>query len=153
MMQKPVWLLSMDSDQFPAAPMTTGGLKAYYQRFGSNAHNTDLQLVHFVNKPESIPAWLTGWLANELPRAQAAIEAGITPIMGFSVYTWNAAEFLALMREIKAACPALVIRRPWRENSPLAEVLSWATSPLVEMAVKIATPKSPSPNFMAAYLL
>lgn len=109
MMQKPVWLLSMDSDQFPAAPMTTGGLKAYYQRFGSNAHNTDLQIVHFVNKPESIPAWLTGWIANELPRAQAAIEAGITPVMGFSVYTWNAAEFLALMREVKNACPQLVI--------------------------------------------
>jgi hypothetical protein len=109
MMQRPVWLLSMDSDQFPAAPMTTGGLKAYYQRFGVNARNTDVQLVHFVNRPESIPAWLTAWLANELPRARAAIEAGLMPVMGFSVYTWNAAEFLALMREIKAACPQIVI--------------------------------------------
>jgi len=109
MTQRPVWLLSMDSDQFPAAPMTTGGLKAYYQRFGSNAHNTDFQLVHFVNKPEAIPAWLTSWIANELPRAKAAIEAGVMPVMGFSVYTWNAAELLALMREIKNACPELVI--------------------------------------------
>jgi len=109
MMLKPVWLLSMDSDQFPAAPTTTGGLKAYYQHYGSNAHKTDLQLVHFVNRPESIPGWLTSWLANELPRAQAAIEAGVTPVMGFSVYTWNAAEFLALMREVKTACPQLVI--------------------------------------------
>ena len=28
-MQQPIWLLSLDSDTFPAAPMTTGGLKAY----------------------------------------------------------------------------------------------------------------------------
>ena len=109
MMQRPVWLLSMDSDQFPAAPMTTGGLKAYYQKFGKNAHRTDITLQHFVNRPESIPDWLTSWIANELPRARAALEAGVTPIMGFSVYTWNAAEFLALMREIRNACPELVI--------------------------------------------
>ena len=35
MTQRPVWLFSMDSDQFWAAPSTTGGLKAYYQQYGS----------------------------------------------------------------------------------------------------------------------
>jgi hypothetical protein len=30
----PVLLFSMDSDQFWAAPTTTGGLKAYYQKYG-----------------------------------------------------------------------------------------------------------------------
>ena len=53
-MQRPVWILSLDSDTFPAAPMTTGGLKAYYHHFGARVAETDIQLVHFVNRPERI---------------------------------------------------------------------------------------------------
>lgn len=109
MIKRPVWLLSMDSDQFPAAPMTTGALKAYYQHFGANADHSDIHIVHFVNKPENITAWLANWIQHELPLAQQALAEGITPVMGFSVYTWNAAEFLQLMRDIKNACPALII--------------------------------------------
>ncbi len=108
-MQRPIWLLSLDSDTFPAAPMTTGGLKAYYQELGKNPADVDIQLVHFVNHPEKIPQWLAQWQQDELPRAQAAIAEGVLPVMGFSVYTWNAAEFLELMRQVKDLCPELLI--------------------------------------------
>ena len=108
-MQRPIWLLSLDSDTFPAAPMTTGGLKAYYQELGKNPDDVDIQLVHFVNHPERIPQWLAQWQQDELPRAQSAIAQGLQPVMGFSVYTWNAAEFLDLMRQVKNLCPELLI--------------------------------------------
>jgi len=108
-MQRPIWLLSLDSDTFPAAPMTTGGLKAYYQEFGENSAATDIELVHFVNHPERIGQWFAQWQEQGLPRAQAAIAAGLQPVMGFSVYTWNAAEFLDLMRQVKSVCPELFI--------------------------------------------
>ncbi|MCP4840163.1 MAG: hypothetical protein GY887_00385, partial [Halieaceae bacterium] len=89
-MQQPIWLLSLDSDTFPAAPMTTGGLKAYYQAHGKQPDQTDIQLVHFVNEPERIEAWLTEWKEQQLAIANKALEEGLQPIMGFSVYTWNA---------------------------------------------------------------
>ncbi|MEJ6538754.1 MAG: cobalamin-dependent protein, partial [Halioglobus sp.] len=108
-MQRPIWLLSLDSDTFPAAPMTTGGLKAYYHEFGKNTAQTDIQLVHFVNHPERISQWLEQWQKEELPRAQAAAAQGMQPVIGFSVYTWNAAEVLDLMREVKDLCPEILI--------------------------------------------
>ena len=109
-MQRPIWLLSLDSDTFPAAPMTTGGLKAYYQEFGKNTDQMDIQLVHFVNhRLSALAQWLEQWQEQELPRAQAAAAQGMQPVMGFSVYTWNAAEFLDLMRDVKNLCPELLI--------------------------------------------
>ena len=108
-MDRPVWLLSLDSDTFPAAPTTTGGLKAYYESLGEHTVKTDIQLVHFANDPGRIPPWLKRWQQEELPRAHAAVAEGLQPIMGFSVYTWNAAEFLELMRQVKALCPELLI--------------------------------------------
>jgi hypothetical protein len=108
-MQRPIWLLSLDSDTFPAAPMTTGGLKAYYESLGKHSAQTDIQLVHFVNRPDRIGQWLEQWREQELPRAQAALDTGLQPVMGFSVYTWNAAEFLDLMRQVKSLCPGLLV--------------------------------------------
>jgi len=108
-MERPIWLLSLDSDTFPAAPMTTGGLKAYYQALGARAGQSDIQLVHFSNQPARIAPWLERWRRDELPRAKAAAEQGLQPVMGFSVYTWNAAEFLTLMREVKELCPELLV--------------------------------------------
>ena len=108
-MQRPIWLLSLDSDTFPAAPMTTGGLKAYYQEFGATPDQMDIQLVHFVNRPERIAQWLEQWQQQGLLSAQSAAAAGMQPVMGFSVYTWNAAEFLDLMRDVKSLCPELLI--------------------------------------------
>jgi hypothetical protein len=108
-MERPVWLLSLDSDTFPAAPTTTGGLKAYYDTLGEYAGQTDIRLVHFSNDTRRIAPWLEQWRQDELPRAQAAAAQGLQPVMGFSIYTWNAAEFLELMRQVKALCPALLI--------------------------------------------
>lgn len=108
-MLRPVWLLSLDSDTFPAAPMTTGGLKAYYESLGARTGTTDIQLAHFANEPARIAVWLERWREDGLPRAQAAAARGLQPVMGFSVYTWNAAEFLDLMRQVKALCPELLV--------------------------------------------
>lgn len=109
MIKRPIWLFSMDSDQFPAAPMTTGGLKAYFQRFGASADSAEIELVHFVNHPERIEDWKQHWLNNLRARAEAALLAGLKPVAGFSVYTWNAAEFLVLMRFVKESCPGVTI--------------------------------------------
>src|SRR5690606_20266392 len=107
-MQRPVWILSLDSDTFPAAPMTTGGLKAYYQHYGQRAVDTDIRLVHLVNRPERISLWLAGWIREEVPRAQGALGQGRVRVLGSSVHTGEAAECLALMRRVKAICPGLL---------------------------------------------
>ena len=107
-MQRPVWLFSMDSEQFRAAPTTTGGLKAYYQRYGRHAADTDIRLVHFTGG-DSIQEWQQQWLDTGLAEARAALEEGLVPVAGFSCYTWNAAEFLALIRGLKESCPQLSI--------------------------------------------
>ena len=107
-MKRPVWLFSMDSEQFSAAPMTTGGLKAYYQRYGQRAADTDIELVHFLQR-ENIPAWRDHWRDTLLPRARAALQAGQVPVAGFSFYTWNAAEFLELVRFLRESLPELMI--------------------------------------------
>jgi hypothetical protein len=108
MMQRPVWLFSMDSDQFWAAPSTTGGIKAYYQQYGARWPQTAIELVHFRNA-DAIAAWQQHWLDELLPVARQAIDAGLPAIAGFSFYTWNAAEFLQLLRFLKQSCPQLLI--------------------------------------------
>jgi Radical SAM superfamily len=108
MTKRPVWLFSMDSDQFWAAPSTTGGLKAYYKQYGKRWQQTALELVHLRNS-EAIEQWQQQWLSTLLPIAQNALCNGITPVAGFSVYTWNAAEFLILIRFLKNSCPELTV--------------------------------------------
>jgi hypothetical protein len=98
----------MDSDQFWAAPSTTGGIKAYYQRYGARCQQTNIELVHFRDS-DVIEKWQQQWLKEFLPVAQQAIAAGQQPIAGFSFYTWNAAEFLELLRFLKASCPELLV--------------------------------------------
>jgi len=100
----PVLLFSMDSDQFWAAPTTTGGLKAYYQQYGSQADNYQIELIHFKNE-DAILRWQQSWQETYLPAIKAAEQAGQQAIIGFSMYTWNAAEFLDLIHQIKAQCP------------------------------------------------
>ncbi len=106
--QRPVWLLSMDSDQFYAAPTTTGGLKAYFQRYSVQPDAADISLVHFRDGDQAL-AWPETWRKQHLATAEAALAAGIRPIIGFSFYTWNAAEFLAIARDIKQACPEALL--------------------------------------------
>ncbi|MCC7516541.1 MAG: B12-binding domain-containing radical SAM protein [Pseudomonadales bacterium] len=108
-MKRPVWLFSMDSERFSAAPMTTGGLKACFQQYGQTAPETDVELVHFLVREEIDPWFEQQWLQVSLPQAQQALAAGVQPVVGFSVYTWNAAEFIDLLRRIRQSCPEIWI--------------------------------------------
>ncbi len=107
-MQRPVWLLSMDSDQFNAPPTTTAGLAAYFRAYGATSDSTRVELVHF-QQAQDIAPWLQQWQREGLTVARAAHRAGLPPVVGFSFYTWNAAEFLALARQLKQLQPELLI--------------------------------------------
>jgi hypothetical protein len=108
-MIRPVWLLSMDTDQFCAPPTTTGALKAHFQAFGRTAAASDLALIHFPNR-EAVQRWTeTEWPAVVRPRADAALAAGVVPVLAVSCYTWNVAEFLDVVRRAKAELPGLLV--------------------------------------------
>jgi Radical SAM superfamily/B12 binding domain len=107
-LHRPVWLFSMDSEQFNAPPTTTASLSAYFRRYGASSDRTDIELVHFQSG-DDISAWLDTWQREQLPKAVQALAAGLQPLVGFSFYTWNAAEFLALAGELKALLPQLLI--------------------------------------------
>lgn len=107
-MNRPVWLMSMDSDQFNAPPTTTAALTAYFRKYGTSSAHTDIHLEHFQS-PDDISGWLAKWQEQSLPLARAALNTGIQPIAGFSFYTWNTAEFLDLTRSLKALLPELLI--------------------------------------------
>ncbi|MBE9539965.1 MAG: cobalamin-dependent protein, partial [Proteobacteria bacterium] len=106
-MKRPVWLFSMDSEQFNAPPTTTAALTSYFKRYGSSWSKTELTLKHFAHAAD-IEQWLQHWKKYDLPVAQAALEFGLQPVVGFSFYTWNAAEFLALSGELKKLLPQLL---------------------------------------------
>jgi len=107
-LKRPVWLLSMDSEQFNAPPTTTASLTSYFKQHGATWDATELSLEHFQNADDIAP-WFEHFKEHHLPAACAALEAGLQPILGFSFYTWNAAEFLALSRDLKALLPQLLI--------------------------------------------
>ncbi|MDH5671501.1 MAG: radical SAM protein [Myxococcales bacterium] len=108
-MKRPVWLLSLDSDQFLAPPTTTAGLKAYFQVHGRSADATDIELVHF-RAAEDVGRWLTGaWDNEHRLRAEQARLRGLSPVVGLSMYTWNAAEFLAAAAHLRRSCPDLTL--------------------------------------------
>lgn len=109
-MHRPVWLLSMDSEQFHAPPTTTASLTAYFRRYGASSADTDIDLVHFQAGDE-VGAWVDDWLQAPAGagRARAALAAGLVPVLGLSCYTWNAAEFLTAATRLKAALPGLLV--------------------------------------------
>ncbi|MFK8048517.1 MAG: radical SAM protein [Halioglobus sp.] len=107
-MNRPVWLMSMDSEQFNAPPTTTAALTAYFRQNGTSSSTTDIHLEHFQS-PSDIEEWLVHWEEQGLPQAKAALDAKLQPIVGFSFYTWNAAEFLELARSLRALLPELLI--------------------------------------------
>lgn len=106
-MKRPVWLFSMDSDQFNSPPTTTAALTSYFRRYGRSSDQTDIELVHFRSADE-IEAWLTQWHLQTRDVAVRALTRDIQPIIGFSFYTWNAAEFLFLVAELKRDLPQLL---------------------------------------------
>jgi hypothetical protein len=103
-LKRPVWLFSMDTEHFLAPPTTTAALTAYFQKYGESRHQTDIKLVHFRDH-DHIKQWLANWRDTELARGQEALEKGLLPVIGFSFYTWNAAEFLELVRVLKTDLP------------------------------------------------
>ena len=98
----------MDSEEFNAPPTTTASLTAYFRRYGASATATEIELVHFQSQ-ESIDAWREAWTRDHLSTARNAIAQDIQPVVGFSFYTWNAAEFMALARWLKGLLPDLLI--------------------------------------------
>lgn len=108
-MKRPVWLFNLDSERFAAVPMTTGALAAYYQKFGRTAKYTSVELVHFFQS-EDINKWVeTRWEPHLVHVAKRALEQGLQPVMGFSFYSWNTAEFLHLIGRLRATCPGVLI--------------------------------------------
>lgn len=100
-MTRPVWLLSMDTDQFCAPPLTTGALKAFHLANGTTRAETEIEIVHFANA-NAVMQWLaTTWPSQVRPRAEAAVAAGCQPVVGVSCYTWNVAEFLEVVKTVK----------------------------------------------------
>lgn len=90
-MHRPVWLFSMDSEEFHAPPTTTAALTSYFRKYGASSDHTDIELVHFQSG-EDIAPWLAKWRRDELPRAQSALEAGVQPLLG-DVVLHNESEF------------------------------------------------------------
>jgi len=98
----------MDSDQFNAPPTTTAALTAYFRKYGASSEDTDISLDHF-QAPDDIAPWLQHWQQQSLPVARRALENGLQPVVGLSFYTWNAAEFLDLIRSLKEMLPELSV--------------------------------------------
>jgi hypothetical protein len=107
--KRPVWLFSLDTEQFAAVPMTTGRLKAYFLRFGASASRTEVDLAHFTMSQEIAPFLSERWDKELAPRARAALEAGLDPVAAFSMYTWNAADFLSAIAHVRATCPGITV--------------------------------------------
>jgi radical SAM superfamily enzyme YgiQ (UPF0313 family) len=108
-MQRPVWLFSMDSEQFAAVPMTTGGLTAYFRKFGRTAKKTAIEPIHFF-RFEDIGEWFEKkWETDLVREAKRALSNGLQPVMGFSFYSWNTAEFLSIIPRIRSTCPEILM--------------------------------------------
>jgi hypothetical protein len=107
--KRPVWLFSLDTEQFSAVPMTTGRLKAYFQRFGASAEGTRIELVHFTESQQIDVFLREQWDRELVHQARAAVDAGLSPMAAFSIYTWNAADFLRAIAHIRASCPGISV--------------------------------------------
>jgi hypothetical protein len=108
-MLRPIWLLSQDTAQFCAPPLTTGALKAYFVRHGRTAPASQVEIVHFLGEGAA-PRWLDDtWRRETAAVARAAIASGLQPVVGLSCYTWNVAEFLDIARAIKDELPEVLI--------------------------------------------
>jgi tRNA A37 methylthiotransferase MiaB len=107
--KRPVWLFSLDTEEFPSVPMTTGGLKACFERYGRTSERTEIEIVHFLQSAEVDPWLRDQWDGLHLQRARQALLRGLSPVVGFSIYTWNAAQFLTTIRYIRQSCPGVTI--------------------------------------------
>src|SRR5262245_9577207 len=107
-MNRPVWLFSMDTEQFSSPPITTGGLKSSFLAYGRSAQDTEVTLIHCPRR-EAIPEWIARvWNGSECARARKALASDLVPVIGLSCYTWNVAEFLELVTALRESCPELL---------------------------------------------
>src|SRR5262245_35515430 len=89
--------------------MCTGGLKACFERYGRSAERTEIEIVHFHQSPE-IGRWLRErWDVLDVLKARQAVALGLQPVIGLSIYTWNAAEMLEMIRQLRRSCPGLLV--------------------------------------------
>jgi hypothetical protein len=89
--------------------MTTGRLQAYFQRFGASASSTEVELVHFSMSQEIDVFLRERWDTELVNTARAAVDAGLAPVAGFSIYTWNAADFLRAIAHVRRSCPGISV--------------------------------------------
>ncbi|MGD8860342.1 MAG: radical SAM protein [Myxococcales bacterium] len=108
-MKRPVWLFSLDTEQFAAPPMTTGALKAFFLQRGRSAGHTEVELVHFASTLDVQPWLRDHWDALHVHQARQAALRGLSPVVAFSFYTWNAADFLEAIAHIRASCPEITV--------------------------------------------
>lgn len=109
MLFRPVWLLSMDTEQFQAPPMTTGALKAFFLKNGISAKSTEVNLVHFLERHQAETFLKRVWPEEIRPIAEAAVARGEQPVLGLSCYTWNVGEFLEIAAAAKKDVPGILV--------------------------------------------
>jgi hypothetical protein len=64
----------MDTEQFSAPPLTTGGLKAHYHCYGEHVEERSIELVHFSD-PAAIATWIRSeWACAVRPHADVRIQ-------------------------------------------------------------------------------
>ena len=100
-----VWLFSLDSEGFHAAPTTTGGLIAWYRHHGAQVDATRFRQIHFRSSGQALD-WQPD--ADGLCTCEGG-DPEFPPVAGFSVYTWNAAEFSELARRIRQQAPGVLL--------------------------------------------
>lgn len=106
-MSRPVWLFSLDCEQFTFLPLVTAGLKSYYLAHGEG--NADIEIVHFRYHAD-VRRWIhRHWEPTGLAIAREALAAGKRPMVAFSCYNWNMPTFLKMIAEFKRVCPELVV--------------------------------------------
>jgi tRNA A37 methylthiotransferase MiaB len=107
-MKRPVWLFSLDTEQFTFLPLVTAGLKAWFVRYGMTAADTAIDIVHFRYHADA-HRWIESTWPHELKRMRYCLSSGRRPVAAFSCYTWNVPTFLTMIAEMKRACPELLV--------------------------------------------
>ena len=108
-MIRPVWLLSMDTDQFCAPPLTTGALKAFFLAHGGRGRTpTSSSCTSPIATRSTSGARRRGRArSGRAPRRRSPPAS--RRCSGLSCYTWNVAEFLEIVRQAKREVPGLLV--------------------------------------------
>jgi hypothetical protein len=107
-MRRTVWLFSLDCEQFTFLPLTTAGIKAYYQAHGADP-TIEIDLVHFSYHADAMRWTLDHWKKVGVLLARQMVSNGETPVAALSCYTWNMPTFLQMIAVMKADCPQLLV--------------------------------------------